>query len=413
MKNLSAYSLLLLPIAINAAAEPAKPAEETADTFMEAFTDGKLNVEFRYRYEDVNQEGINGDAYANTLRTRLRYTTATWNGFSSLVEWDNISHIGDDHYNDTRNGQTSYPLVPDPDGSAINQAYLKYTASDNSSIIAGRQRVNLDNQRYIGSVGWRQNEQTFDGGLVEYKGINKLTTTYGYFSQVNRIFGPENGPKGAPPAKLEGDIQVLNLKYSLNEIFAVTGYGYFLDINEVQPMSSQTMGLRFTGKIPVKDYKLAYTAEYARQSDYADNPVEYDADYALTELGFGNADWELQAGYELLGSDDGYAALQTPLATLHKFQGWADKFLITPNSGIADTYGGATAKLYDYSLTAVAHEFASDEGNNDLGNEIDLQISRIFSKKYTVTVKYADYHSGDVSTYTDTSKFWVMAEAKF
>ena len=39
---------------------------------------------------------------------------------------------------------------------------------------------------------------------------------------------------------------------------------------------------------------------------------------------------EFKLGYEELGSNAGLYGLQTPLATLHAFNGWADKFLVTP-----------------------------------------------------------------------------------
>lgn len=407
MKKSRSLCLLLLPVAATANAE-------TVETFGELFSKGKANAEWRYRYEEVDQDGIDGEAYANTLRTRLRFSTAEWQGFSGVVEWDNVTMLGDDNYNDTRNKQSNYPIVADPEGSGINQAYIKYTGFDKTSITAGRQRVNLDNQRFIGSVGWRQNEQTMDGGLVEYKGLDKLTATYGYFSNVYRVFGPHEEPKGSPLAELHSDIQLLNLKYTLNDMFAVTGYSYLLDLDETQAVSSQTFGLRFTGKIPVvRDYKLGYSAEYADQSDYSDNPVEYDADYALAEITVGNPVWELQAGYELLGSDDGKASVQTPLATLHKFQGWADKFLTTPASGLVDTYVGGTYKFRDYAFTVVAHEYEGDEGGDDYGTETNLQVAKTFAKNYTLTLKYADYQRGEVASVTDTSKIWLMAEAKF
>ena len=36
---------------------------------------------------------------------------------------------------------------------------------------------------------------------------------------------------------------------------------------------------------------------------------------------------------------NGTIGFSTPLATLHKFQGFADVFLTTPASGITDAYG--------------------------------------------------------------------------
>src|SRR3546814_19210362 len=72
----------------------------------------------------------------------------------------------------------------------------------------------------------------------------------------------------------------------------------------------------------------------------------YSADFVTAELGLDVAAFKLTGGYELLGSDGGATgiaggfAFQTPFATLHKFNGWADKFLTTPGTGIQDYYAG-------------------------------------------------------------------------
>src|SRR3546814_12023345 len=59
-------------------------------------------------------------------------------------------------------------------------------------------------------------------------------------------------------------------------------------------------------------------------------------------------DWQtfsLNGNYEVLGSDAGVFAFQTPLATLHKFQGWADLFLTTPSAGVRDLNFTLTKKF--------------------------------------------------------------------
>lgn len=433
------------------AATPAAPAAPApfVDSLGDAIAGGKAKLELRYRYENVDQDGIDSAANASTLRTRVSYATGEWKSMTAMVEFDNVSDIGDGHYNSTRNGETTYPIVADPSGTDLNQALLKYVGLSNTVITGGRQRINLDNQRFIGSVGWRQNEQTMDSVLVEYKGIDRLTATYGYVTHVHRIFGPEElpnpnaGTNVGNVGEFAGETHLVNLKYVLNEKFTAVAYDYMLDFdNNINPnistaLSTQTMGLRFTGKIPVSTFKLGYTVEGAQQSDYKDNTTSFDALYTLAELTFGGGDkikWEAQVGQETLGADDDATtalgattavAVQTPLATLHKFQGWADKFLSTPcvvpagpaqGCGLVDTYVGGTVNVMGYGFTLVGHTYEADDTGLDYGDELNFQVSKTFAKRYTVTAKYADYKQGDAATgltKTDTTKAWLMAEAKF
>jgi hypothetical protein len=52
----------------------AATAEDTTATDLSSMvTDGKVNFDFRYRYEFVDQDGIDKDANASTLRSRLSY----------------------------------------------------------------------------------------------------------------------------------------------------------------------------------------------------------------------------------------------------------------------------------------------------------------------------------------------------
>ena len=45
-----------------------------------------------------------------------------------------------------------------------------------------------------------------------------------------------------------------------------------------------------------------------------------------------------RVGWERLSGSEREGQFQTPLATLHAFNGWADKFLSTPVNGIEDLY---------------------------------------------------------------------------
>ena len=203
-------TLLSLAIASATLAQGAFAAEELSNLF----TQGKPILDARYRFENVDQNNDLRDANAQTLRTRAGFQSGQWYGLSGLLEVDNVSRIGDDAYNSTRNGQKEYAVVADPDGTEVNQALLRYDHKLGSAVL-GRQRINLDNQRFIGSVAWRQNEQTFDGALTQLKPLDGLTLSYAYLDQVNTVFGPDNGryDNVTNPANIDGHSHLINAQY--------------------------------------------------------------------------------------------------------------------------------------------------------------------------------------------------------
>ena len=128
-------------------------------------------ADIRYRLELVDQDGIAKNATASTLRIRAGLKTSEWNGFSAVVEGEAIIAIGNERFNDTINGQTQYPVVADPEDILLNQAYVRWRPDSRIEATAGRQAVNLDNQRWVGSVGWRQNDQTLDAVRISLKPV--------------------------------------------------------------------------------------------------------------------------------------------------------------------------------------------------------------------------------------------------
>jgi len=142
--------------------------------------------------------------------------------------------------------------------------------------------------------------------------------------------------------------------------------------------------------------------------------MSYSAMYINAEAGYNFGQVTVIGGYELLGSDDGKVAFNTPLATKHKFNGWADKFLGTPKEGLEDVYLTAKGKVSGVKWAATYHDFSSDEGSIDFGNEIDLVATYQINKNYGVLVKAANYSEGDSGIApTDTNKLWVQMTAKF
>jgi hypothetical protein len=378
------------------------------------FTQGKPSLDVRYRYEHVDQDNPLNNANAQTVRTRIGFQSGKWHGLSALLEADNVSRLGDASYNSFRNGQADYSVVADPDGSEINQALLRYDHQYGNAVL-GRQRINLDNQRFVGGVAWRQNEQTYDGVLGQLKPLDGLTLTYAYIDNVNSIFGPGNGrfDTAANQANIEGHSHLLNAQYVLTPALTATAYQYRLGLDNLAAggQSSKTTGLRLNGALS----GVSYVLEYAQQTEYADNPQDLDSDYYLAELGYTIKGVALKAGYEVLGGDEGPGnrAFQTPLATKHAFQGWADLFLLTPAAGIEDAYIGGSLSLFGGTLAAWYHDFRAERGSSQYGEEIDLSYAHPVPgvKGLVGLVKYASYDAADFAV--DTDKLWVQLQYSY
>jgi len=409
MKHI-ARSCYILPLLLTAAG--AVHAEEgVADSLTSMVTEGKANLNFRYRYENVDDDRFNRTASANTLRSRLTLASAAWNGVSGLAEVDNVWDFGSDNYNSTENGNTQYPVIADPTGTDLNQVWLKY-AGENYDGTLGRQRILHGNQRFVGGVAWRQNEQTYDAFRAHWDPIEILKLDLSYVNQVKRIFGPDDG---ANPADWEGDNFLFRADYKLNPNNTISAFGYWLDIDDDGPYSaaktvnnsSDTYGVEYNGKF---DW-LTIAAAYATQSEAGDSELNYDADYYKIEFGASNVleHFNLTAGYEVLASDDG-VGFATPLATLHKFQGWADQFLATPGDGIEDLYGSIGGKLGPVKLAAVYHDFQAEDSGADFGSELDLVATWVFNKKLTAQAKIASFDGDD--RYQDTDKVWFSVHYK-
>ncbi len=376
---------------------------EDATSVSQMFTDGSASTFFRYRYEMVDQDGIDKDAGASTLKSRITWKSASFNGFSAGLEADNVTVIGNERYKTPTNGMAGYPIVADPKGTDMNQAFVAYSTSSYSTKV-GRQRILHAGQRFVGGVGWRQNEQTYDALSVSLPNLNSVKINYSYIWNVNRIFGPVDS---AVHAKQWGsDSHALLASFSPAKGHSLTGYAYLLDFDNAAANSTSTYGIDYKGKFG----KTALAASYAVQSDYADNPASFDTDYLKLELSTPVSGATVSLGYELLGGDEG-VGFKTPLATLHKFQGWADKFLGTPGTGLEDTYLKVAGKISGIPVAVFYHQFSADEGGADLGTELDIVGTYKINKNLSAQLKYASY-SADTHA-SDTDKLWFTLNMKF
>jgi hypothetical protein len=419
VQALTAVSVLLL-----AATAPA----QGSDSLASALRNTKPIIDARIRTEHVEQTPLAEEAEADTIRLRLGFETGKAFGTSLLAEGEFIIPFSDDYREDaSQPGDLQYPLVPDAESQELNRLQLVNSSLPGTTMTLGRQRIVLDDQRFVGNVGWRQNEQTFDAARIVNKSVPGLTLDATYLNQVNRVFGPES-----PQGRYEGDGMLANAAYQ-TPLGKITGFGYWLDFDHLTQfpgltpaqaaaldparVSNATYGVRFAGERPLGAFKVGYLGSYARQSDYGSNPFEFELDYYTLEF-VGTFDrYSATLGQEVLDGN-GAIGFATPLATLHRFNGWADKFLTTPVNGIDDRYVGLgyalklSSVIESLSATAAYHEYESERGAIDLGTEANVQVQAKF-KRFTGLVKYAVYDAHEGRTpaqYQDTTKFWVQLE---
>lgn len=375
-------------------------------SFTEALVGGKASADLRLRHESVRQDNALTRADATTARLRLGYQTGEFKGFGAFVEAEHLTALGGEKYNSTINGKAAYSVVADPEFTEINQAYLAYSGIPKTMLKYGRQRIVLDNHRFIGNVGWRQNEQTYDAFTAVNRSLPETTITAGYIYNVNRVFSDKSAV---------GDFRmkspILNVGYKGLRAGELTGYVYLLDFDTAPNSSTATYGLRFKGAAPLGSIgKLLYTAEYATQSDHADNPRNFNVDYYLVEGGIETKPVTLKLGYEVLDGN-GTTSFQTPLATLHAMNGWADQFLSTPANGLKDAYVTAATTVAGVKLAATYHDFRAERSSMRYGEEWDVVVTKAIDKNYSIGLKYASYQADKFSV--DTDKVWLWLDARF
>lgn len=401
-----------IPAAILAAAVliggsgTARAADESKTPAMIAITP---IVDARLRYETVDQPATNADAVTFRLRAGAEAKVGT---LSFLVEGEGTLAVVDD-YNAfpfpiaSNQRRPQFSVVADPENIELNRLQVAYRDGGNA-VTLGRQRINIDDQRWVGSVGWRQNEQTFDAVRGEVK-IGPVGIDMVYAIDQRTIFGDEAGAR----TSYDGDFVFAGASAGLGPVKAKL-FAYLIDYDEpfFLANSSQTYGVLLNGGFPVgPGAKIDVKASYARQSDYGSNPFDYAADYWLLEGQASISGFALTAGWESLGSDAG-RSVQTPMATLHKFNGWADTFLTTPTAGLQDAYLGAkygfdgVPALKGLNAGVTYHRFDSDIGAIDYGSEWDASIGFTVGK-IALLAKYADYNASALGV--DTRKFWLQA----
>lgn len=382
----------------------------SAQEWQEVLSQSDAWADVNLRYESVEQDNSLADASALTLRTRLGFQTGTLNGFSFTAEVEDSRIVlgqGDYTVGPTGYNLGEYSVIADPETTEVDQAFVQYK-KDKLTLKAGRQVIALDNHRFIGHVGWRQDRQTFDGVSTHYALNDKVELFYAYLNQRNRIF--------AEAADIDSSDHLIHASVS-TAVGKFSGYAYLLEVDNQTENSLDTYGLRYSGAYTSDSLAWQYGAELATQSSQTgegESGADFDATYFNGFLAAKVSGITAKINYEVLGSDKGEYGFATPLATLHKFNGWTDQFLTTPAQGLVDTTFSLSGGAVGGKWLLAYHNFNADEpteGVDDLGSEIDIQYTTRVMQSLNVGVKYGHYMAKDSKV--DADKFWLWVGTRF
>ena len=423
------------------AAAPAEILEPTAKveasiaaTISDTIASGKFIFEVRSRYEFVDQKRTpvlkdNGESF--TVRTRLGWETGDWNGVRGLVEFEDVRQVGPEHFAVNVPGSTApplngaakarYPIINDPDVTELNRLQITWTPNALFQATLGRQRINIDDQRFIGAVGWRQDEQTFDAVRLD-GGLGRFKATYVYVTHVNRVLGELRD--------WDSDSHLLNVTWSPAEQLRLQGFAYALDFGNSAANSSITKGIKASGKAWLGLFQVAYNATWANQQDYNQNTPAYSLDYWGGDLAGTFDIYTAKVSYESL-EGNGTRGFTTPLATTHAFQGWADAFVqpLGGNKGFVDGLKDLNFTLnakprwrmeYLFNLDVLVryHDFNDQRTGANLGHEWNAQVQAAINPKLSAAIKYADFERvarvppGTATPPPSRTKVWFTLEYK-
>jgi len=379
-----------------------------------ALFEGKVNADIRARHEYVDADNREEGA-ADTVRTRLGYTTGDFYNVSGTLEFENVAAIGSEDYNDGANGKTSRVSISDPETTEVNQAYLQYKAFD-STLRGGRQVISLGDERFMGDSGWRQNQTTFDAVRAETKFVPHLDANYVYVNKMHNNLGNE-----AAAGTRDSDSHVVTLETDIIPHVNTTGFMYLIDLqNDAPALSSDTYGIQADVDYPLnKDWSLLATGTFANQTDAAENPNSYDLNFYRGIGGFSYKSLTAKVGYEVI-EGDGTSSVTMPFADGNKTHGRSDVInsKVTIPNGLEDLWvqaefevGGVQQYIDGLSIGGEYHTFDAERGGADYGDEYNIYLGKKFGKTYYADIVYANY---DADTFNvDTQKLIFQVGAKF
>ncbi|WP_265595152.1 hypothetical protein [Haloferula sp. BvORR071] len=403
--NSHTYASLLALAASTVALHAGSPSPEITAATEEPWIKPTLDIRARYEFADVDHFD---PSHALTIRERLGLKTKDWYGFSAFVEGEFTQAAVDDYSGgapgvnpfDPRNS-----IIADPENNELNQLILQYKGFD-TTVKLGRQRIIYDNAAFIGNVGWRQNEQTYDGISITNTSIEGLTASYSYIDQVNRIYGTdatgifENAP---------GEIHLFNASYAGIKGLTLGAYAYLMEFDDAAATGwdNNTFGISAKGTLAtVQLYgELAYQDDAGPLNDKEGLYAHFYATKAFGPHSF------------TLGIEHLDAGVQTPLATVHAFNGYADatdaRRINGTHGGLTDTYLAYTVPIFcGIKWMNQAHIFGDNSISDNFGFGFDSVLTKKFDDHFTAIAKLGYFDTND-ALYLSTTRASIELDYTF
>jgi hypothetical protein len=369
-------------------------------------------LELRPRYNRITETDKPLTTRGGTLRAIMGARWAIVPELRLTVELLHANNIGAKHFNDDGAlfATSPYPLLPDPEYTGFNRAQFEYDIADSLTVRVGRQRVALDNQRWVSDNDFRQIPQLFEGVTAISSAIDNVELQAGRYRRIRSTSGSNDA----------ATLMVAHAAWNPTPAHAIAAFGYWHD----QPRtvnftgfannSYRILGIRAEGTAwPGNAWDLIYTAEIAHQDPYAGGDARIDARYWRAGIGAAAPAWTARFDYEVRGSNGGRYGLQTPLTDFYGFNGWTLHFFTVPQQGLRD--GWVTGRWEWRMLTfyAEAHRFRSDFGSLDLGRELDVGVTAKLLPNATLRLQHARYDHGSGRADADIRKTWLTLTYTF
>ncbi|MEM9338391.1 MAG: alginate export family protein [Bacteroidota bacterium] len=353
--------------------------QESSDIKEEVTTkisEGQFVFDGRLRYWYGNNESLS-ESHATTFGTNFGYLTKSYKGFQIYIEGESVVALTPDLYFDGVNDQVGRTVVTDVETLEFNKARVAYNDTIKSTYLqlkVGRQAAIVEDERFIGNISARMDDQTFDAIYGKLQNDKKgVRFEYAYMYKINRLL--------AEIGDWRSDSHAFTFSYNKSKMARVSFFSLLLDFQDDAPeRSNQTFGITIDRSyVPEDRMALKYKTAFAWQSEYGDNPTSYESFLVNAEIGISVPKTGVfSIGYELATSDDGLASFQFPLSTGQRLHRISDVFIDPPTDGLHNPYFTAEAPKLFWGIGGWLgyHAYLSEERNNSLGQEIDVVLYR-------------------------------------
>jgi hypothetical protein len=223
------------------------------------------------------------------------------------------------------------------------------------------------------------------------------------------MFGPDS-----PIGIYDSHSHLFDVVYSgFLPALKLESYAYLLDLEQAPTLSTATYGLRGEGFFQVgAGFTARLNGAFSYQEDRANNPLSISLRHTLVEAGLGYDEFTALVGREVLEGNR-TIGFQTPIASPHAFQGWAEVFVTKPPDGLTDvyvkaTYGFPVLAIFGKPTASVAyHDFTAERTVAGLGSEWDAGLDVRFNDHFSYSGAFALYDGGGARP--DKHVFWLYA----